>query len=57
MSIQDIKNELMNFAEEFRKEMSVNVYNGIGNICQSIDIQTEIEKKKQNEGSKTANSV
>lgn len=33
----DIKNELKNFAESNRTEMSVNVYNGIWNIIQSIE--------------------
>lgn len=33
----DIKNELKNFAEDNKSEMSVNVYNGIWNIIQSIE--------------------
>ena len=33
----DIKNELKNFAEDNKAEMSVNVYNGIWNIIQSIE--------------------
>ena len=33
----DIKKELKNFAEEYRAEISVNVYNGIINIIQSIE--------------------
>jgi len=33
----NIKNELKNFAELYRKEMSVNVYEGIWNIIQSIE--------------------
>jgi len=33
----DIINELKNFAEENKSEMSVNVYNGIWNIIQSIE--------------------
>lgn len=42
----DIKNELMNFAEEYKAEMSVNVYNGIGNIIQSIEHEEKETDKK-----------
>ncbi len=41
----DIKNELKNFAEDNRAEMSVNVYEGIRNIIQSIEHE-EDEKVK-----------
>ena len=37
MDIETIRDELKTFAEENRKEMSVNVHNGIWNIIQSID--------------------
>ncbi len=41
----NIKNELLNFAEEFRSQMSVNVYEGIRNIIQSLD-DAETKAKK-----------
>lgn len=42
----DIKNELKNFAEDNKAEMSVNVYNGIWNIIQSIEHEEEQSKSK-----------
>lgn len=39
----DIVNELKNFAEDNKQEMSVNVYNGIWNIIQSIEHENEIK--------------
>ena len=44
----DIKNVLKNFAEDHRKEMSVNVYEGIWHIVQSIE--HEEEEKLREEG-------
>jgi hypothetical protein len=41
----DIKNELKNFAEENRKEMSVNVYEGIWHIIQFIEHEEEQKSK------------
>ena len=33
----DIKNELMNFAEDYKKEMSANAYEFVGQMVQSIE--------------------
>lgn len=43
--MMDIINELKNFAENNRTEMSVNVYNGIWQIIQSLDYENEQNKK------------
>lgn len=44
----DITNELKNFAEDNKSEMSVNVYNGIWNIIQSIEHEKEMDIAKRN---------
>lgn len=41
--IQTIKEELKNLAEDKKTEMSVNVYEYIWQIIQSIDIELEVE--------------
>ena len=43
----DIKNELKNFTEDNKAQMSVNVYNGIWDIIQSIKDDEEINSKPQ----------
>ncbi len=45
MDIETIRNELKTFAEENRKEMSVNVYEGLWHTIQSIDHELETSKK------------
>lgn len=42
----DIANELKNFAESYKAEMSVNVYNYIWNIIQSIEHDEEIAEEQ-----------
>lgn len=44
----DIQNELRNFAEDNKKEMSVNVYNGIWNIIQSLEHEENKKALKEN---------
>jgi hypothetical protein len=46
----DIINELRNFAEDNKREMSVNVYNGIWNIIQSIEHEEYIKDRKEAKG-------
>ena len=41
----DIANELKNFAESKKAEMSVNVYNYLWNIVQSIEHDEETRKR------------
>lgn len=44
----EIINELKNFAESYKSEMSVNVYNGLWNIMQSLEHEELISKKEVN---------
>jgi len=43
MNIEIIRDWLRNFAEDYKKEMSANVYENIWNMIQSID--EELKKK------------
>ena len=52
----DIINELKNFAEKNKAEMSVNVYNGIWEIMEKLDLEEQEgfkwSKREQNKSQK-----